>query len=108
MDAIGAANSHFMEMILITSSVILVFVSISFRSLFLPLRAIFSIFLTLLWVYGLAYLVYQVGIFDFLHFRGLKSYDSIHWAPPLISFSIISGLGLDYDIFLLVRIKEFR
>lgn len=43
-----------------------------------------------------------------MHFRGLQGYGAIHWCPPIISFSIIVGIGLDYDIFLLVRIKEFR
>jgi uncharacterized membrane protein YdfJ with MMPL/SSD domain len=86
----------------------LVFVAISFRSLFLPVRSIFTIVLTLGWVYGLATLVYEKGILNFLHFNGLKGYGAVYWAPPLISFSIIAGLSLDYDIFLLSRIKEYR
>jgi len=48
------------------------------------------------------------GWFNFLHFQGLQGYDAIYWAPPIVSFSLIVGIGLDYDIFLLVRIKEYR
>ncbi len=33
---------------------------------------------------------------------------SLSWIPPLVSFSIIVGIGLDYDIFLITRVQEFR
>ena len=30
------------------------------------------------------------------------------WMPPLVSFSIVCGLALDYDMFVLVRVRECR
>jgi len=62
----------------------------------------------LLFVYGFADLVYVEGILSWMGFFGMHHWGSIYWAPPIVSFSIIVGIGLDYDIFLLVRIKEFR
>jgi uncharacterized membrane protein YdfJ with MMPL/SSD domain len=38
----------------------------------------------------------------------LGNYHSVFWLVPVMSFSIIVGIGLDYDVFLLVRIKEAR
>ncbi len=34
--------------------------------------------------------------------------DGVCWVPPVLSFSILVGFGLDYHIFLLSRIVEFR
>lgn len=30
------------------------------------------------------------------------------WLAPLLSFSVIVGIGLDYNVFLLVRVREYR
>jgi RND superfamily putative drug exporter len=32
----------------------------------------------------------------------------IYWIIPIMSFSILVGLALDYDIFLMSRVVEFR
>jgi uncharacterized membrane protein YdfJ with MMPL/SSD domain len=32
----------------------------------------------------------------------------LYWLTPVMSFSILVGLGLDYDIFLYSRIYEYR
>lgn len=54
MDAIKAVNDSFYRMILVTVGVVLLFVAISFRSILLPFRAVLTIGLTLLFVYGFA------------------------------------------------------
>jgi len=108
MDAVDFVNNNFLTMVLITGGVVLAFVAVAFRSIVLPFRSVLTIGMTVLWVYGFADLVYEHGVLNWLHFRGLQGYGAIHWAPPIISFSIIVGIALDYDIFLLVRIKEFR
>lgn len=91
-----------------TTAVVFVVVGLAFRSLLIPLRAVFSIGLTLGGVYGIAAGVYQYGIFDWLGWQALGSMRALFWIPPVLSFSILVGLGLDYDIFLLTRIVEFR
>lgn len=91
-----------------TVAVVFVIVGIAFRSLLVPLRAVFTISLTLGGVYGAAAAVYQYGVLDFLGWPALQSMGALFWIPPVLSFSIMVGLGLDYDIFLLTRIIEFR
>lgn len=40
--------------------------------------------------------------------RCLGDSGGISWLPPVMCFSIIVGLGLDYDVFLISRVFEFR
>ena len=41
---------------------------------------------------------------DILYYLKLN----FHRLPPVMAFSIIVGLGLDYDVFLVSRVLEFR
>lgn len=74
----------------------------------IPLRAVFSIGMTLAFVYGCAVWVYEDGVLDGLHFAGLAGNVALSWFSPILSFSVVVGLGLDYDVFLISRIQEFR
>ncbi len=53
-----------------------------------------------------ATLIYAYGGLNWLGFAGLSEQvgGSILWMPPIVSFSIVTGLCLDYDIFLLTRV----
>lgn len=82
----------------VTVAVVLVFVGISFRSVFVPLRSVLTIMLTLAFVYGFATLTYQYDILKWTRFEGLYAFGALSWIPPLVSFSIIVGIGLDYGI----------
>ncbi|MEA2071182.1 MAG: MMPL family transporter, partial [Asgard group archaeon] len=68
-----------------------------FGSYFTPIRLIFTIALSIAFTLGLLQLVFSVG-FNV----------PIFWLLPLMLFSILMGLGLDYDIFLVTRIKEYH
>lgn len=86
-----------------------IFLAISFRSMLIPIRSLLSNCLTLGFVYGVQVLVYQYGWIDFLGKSGINGkYGAIPWFSPVVAFFIITGVGLDYDIFVLVRITEFR
>ncbi|HUT80928.1 MAG TPA: MMPL family transporter [Candidatus Bathyarchaeia archaeon] len=67
-----------------------------FGSYFTPIRLIITIALSIAITLGLLQLVFSVG-FNV----------PIFWLLPLMLFSILMGLGLDYDIFLVTRIKEY-
>ena len=88
-------------------AVVYIVIAIMFRSLLIPIRLILTIGLTISWIYGLSALIFDVGILDWL-FPALREIDSLYWATIPMSFSILIGLGLDYDIFLLSRVSEFR
>ena len=110
-DAVSAVYDMFPTMIAATLATCFLVVGVAFRSLFVPVRAVLTIGLTLLWVYGLAVMVYIDGAFDGIGMEGLKASGSpgeINWFAPVMCFSILVGLGLDYDVFLLTRIVEFR
>ena len=108
-DTIDAVYDYFPIMISITCALVLLFVGIAFKSALIPLRSIVTIALTILWVYGFAVFVYQMGFLEWCGLKGLSGeFKALVSLVPVISFSIIVGIGLDYDIFLLVRVKEFR
>lgn len=92
----------------VTAAVVFVLVGVSFWSIMIPLRAVFSIGMTLAFVYGCAVWVYEDGVLDGLHFAGLAGNVALSWFSPILSFSVVVGLGLDYDVFLISRIQEFR
>jgi len=96
-------------MIFITLGIAMVMLGVAFRSIVIPLRSIFSILLTVMWVYGLTVLVYQDGLLEWTHVPGLTgAFKSQQWFIPAISFSVVCGICLDYDIFLLSKATELR
>jgi putative drug exporter of the RND superfamily len=75
-----------------------------FRSLLLPLKAILMNAASVLAAYGLLVFVFQDG-----HFEGLLGFQSpghIESFVPLFLFCILFGLSMDYEVFLLARIRE--
>jgi hypothetical protein len=108
IDAVDEVYRVFPTAVAITVSLVIVLVGIAFRSLVIPLRSILSIATTLAFVYGAGVAIYQCGVLDFLHFFGLKGQGSLSWIVPIFSFSVLVGLSLDYDTFLLSRVTECR
>ena len=90
---------------------VLVTVAFSFQSVGLGARLIATIAMSLCWSFGLSVLVYQPGpaqtAFAQLTPTILAS-SGIYWIIPVMSFSILVGLAMDYDIFLVSRMREFR
>mmetsp|Transcript_132551 Transcript_132551/g.243338 ORF Transcript_132551/g.243338 Transcript_132551/m.243338 type:complete len:463 (-) Transcript_132551:29-1417(-) len=85
------------------------FMGISFRSVLTPVRAVVNSLLTLGLTYGLIVLVFQDGILNPLRLPEFSNqFHAIPWFPPVVLFFVITGFGLDYDIFLLVRVTELR
>eukprot|EP00173_Palmaria_palmata_P000113 Plantae.Rhodophyta-Palmaria_palmata.ctg10535.p1 GENE.Plantae.Rhodophyta-Palmaria_palmata.ctg10535~~Plantae.Rhodophyta-Palmaria_palmata.ctg10535.p1 ORF type:complete len:262 (+),score=11.43 Plantae.Rhodophyta-Palmaria_palmata.ctg10535:104-787(+) len=96
-------------MIVVTTLTVFVLMCLFFKSVFPPIRSIVSISLTLSFSFGLSVLVFQRGIFDWVHLRTLTSMgDEVCWLVPIMAFSIVVGLALDYDVFLISRILEYR
>ena len=51
--------------------------------------------------------VFQYGLFSSLN-SALSRMDSVFWLGPVLTFSLVVGLALDYDIFLTSRVREMR
>ena len=65
------------------------------RSVFTPARLIMTLLMSISWTMATLILVFQ----DWLQ-------SSIFWILPIILFCVLMGLGVDYDIFLVTRIRE--
>jgi RND superfamily putative drug exporter len=108
-DAVTAVYSIFPWVIAITVTFVFVLLGLFFGSIVPPLRSVVSISCTLSASFGLAVLVYQDEFLSGTHIRSLVALDSeLSWLVPIMSFSILVGLALDYDVFLVTRILELR
>jgi uncharacterized membrane protein YdfJ with MMPL/SSD domain len=108
-DAVHSVSDAFPFVATATVVVVFVLMGLFFRSLFAPLRSIVSIALTLSFSFGLAVYVYQDGIFNWMNLSSLNSIgNEVCWLVPVMAFSTVVGLTLDYDVFLVSRILEYR
>jgi len=75
----------------------------------IPIRAVLCNMLTLGFSYGVAVMVYQFGALDWMGWHAVSGeLKALPWLVPVVTFFIVTGLSLDYDIFLCVRITELR
>src|SRR3990172_5753291 len=81
-----------------------VLLTVVFRSLVVPLKAIVMNLLSVGAAYGLLVLVFQKGVGNELF--GFQKVDIIEAWVPLWTFSILFGLSMAYHVFLLSRIRE--
>ena len=78
--------------------------TVAFRSIVVPIKAIFMNLLSVGAAYGMLVLVFQKGYgADLL---GFQQVDVIQTGLPLFQFAILFGLSMDYHVFLLSRIRE--
>jgi RND superfamily putative drug exporter len=76
----------------------------AFRSVVLPVKAVFMNLLSVAATYGVLVLFFQHGVgHDLL---GLKSSPQIDGWIPIFLFSVLFGLSMDYEVFLLSRMRE--
>ncbi len=74
------------------------------RSVILPLKAVIANLLSVGAAYGVLVAVFQWGWVDgFLGFQSTGQIDTI--TPPLV-LAVVFGLSMDYEVFLLSRIRE--
>lgn len=82
----------------------LILLTVVFRSLVIALTAIVLNLLSVGAAYGLLVLVFLHGIGNEL--LGFQQVDSLDAWVPLFLFSVLFGLSMDYQVFLLTRIRE--
>jgi len=107
-DTVNEVYDTFPLLICLTLVTVFVLMGVFFRSVVVPVRSVLSIALTLAFVFGLQVMVYQDGAFEWVGLGCVSKTDYINWLPPVMTFSIVVGLGLDYDVFLISRVLEFR
>jgi uncharacterized membrane protein YdfJ with MMPL/SSD domain len=74
------------------------------RSVLLPLKAVAMNLLSVAAAYGVLVMVFQYGWFDSL--LGLDSLGYVNAMTPPFLLAIVFGLSMDYEVFLLSRIRE--
>ncbi len=75
-----------------------------FRSVLLPLKAVVMNVLSVSAAYGVLVFIFQEGHFSNL--LGFTSNGFIDSTVPILLFCILFGLSMDYEVFLLSRIRE--
>ncbi|HST68035.1 MAG TPA: MMPL family transporter [Solirubrobacterales bacterium] len=77
----------------------------AFRSIVLPLKAVAMNLLSVFATWGVMTLVWQHGFGTELLF-GSEPTGSVAFWSPMIVFAFIYGLSMDYEVFILARIRE--
>jgi trehalose monomycolate/heme transporter len=91
-----------MALVVVLATFVLLF--LAFGSVVLPVKAIVMSALSLSAMYGVVVWIFQEG-----HLSGLLQFTpngTIDPAMPILMFAIMFGLSMDYEVFLLSRIRE--
>ncbi len=82
----------------------LVLLTLAFRSIVVPVKAVLMNLLSVGAAYGLLVLVFQKGVGAGL--LGMQQTPTIESWIPIFLFCVLFGLSMDYHVFLLSRIRE--
>jgi len=110
---IGAQNQDFIEavygnfplMIALIAAITFVLLARAFRSLLLPLKAVILNVISVGAAWGVLELVWQAGHGSSLIW-GISATGSITAWIPLMVFAFLFGLSMDYEVFILSRMRE--
>lgn len=95
VDISGIVDGEFRKMATVVLVGVFMILLVVLGSVLIPLRLILTIALSISWTLAVTLLVFQFIV-------GLP----VLWMTPLILFIVLMGLGMDYDIFLVTRIRE--
>ena len=76
----------------------------AFRSLLLPLKAVFLNLLSVAASYGMLVVFFKWGVGNDV--LGLYQFDQIEGWIPIFLFAMLFGLSMDYEVFLVTRMRE--
>jgi len=95
LDMVNILNSNFNIMEIVVVIAIFIVLVFALSSLPLPSFAIISVVLTISWTLALMWILFSI-VWNY----------SIFWVIPIMLFIVLIGLGMDYNIFILTRIRE--
>lgn len=105
-DATDALYARFPYVVAIILGATFLLLMVLFRSLLIPLKAVIMNLFSVFASYGLLVLVFQEGLgerlFDF------TSISAVNWITPVLLFAVLFGLSMDYEVFLMSRIRELH
>ncbi len=104
VDSVDAMYGDFPKGILFVMGTIYLALLVLFRSVLIPLKAVVMNAMSIFASYGALVYIFQQG-----HFQRLLGFEAEGFTEatvPILMFFVIFGLSMDYEIFLLSRIKE--
>ena len=105
VDFIDAVYGNFLPILAVILLVTFVLLVRAFRSIVLPLKAVLLNVISVGATYGVLVLVWQEGFGSELLF-GMEATGAIPSWLPLMIFSFLFGLSMDYEVFILTRVRE--
>ncbi len=104
LDNVDSMYSDFPRVIIYVVIVTYVALLLLFRSVLLPLKAVVLNALSILASFGALVFVFQQGNFE--RVLGFTADGTTEATVPILVFSVVFGLSMDYEVFLLSRVKE--
>ncbi len=104
IDYVNTLYTDFPRALLLVALITYVVLLVLFRSVVLPLKAIVMNTLSILASYGALVFVFQEG-----HFSNLLNFTPLGYveaSEPILMFCALFGLSMDYEVFLLSRVRE--
>jgi RND superfamily putative drug exporter len=105
VDLQEALLARFPLLVTVVLLITVVAMFIAFKSLLVPLKAVLMNCLSVGGAFGLIVLVFQEGVGRSL-VRLSEPTGAIYVLVPVLVFAVVFGLSMDYEVFLLARIKE--
>jgi RND superfamily putative drug exporter len=105
VDMVGNAFRTFPRMVAAVLVIVYIIIALMFRSAIIPLRLLITVGLTISLIFGMFDLVFLRHWGAFL-IPQIESIQGLFWILPIVAFCVIVGLGLDYELFILSRVKE--
>ncbi len=100
-DKLAAALPVFLPLIVILALIVLL---LAFRSLLVPIKAVLGFLLTIAAAFGFVTWVFQDGNLNSV--LGVPATAPVTSFLPIIMIAILFGLAMDYEVFLVSRMKE--
>ena len=104
IDFIDLTSDYQLPVIALVLGLSFILLTLVFRSIVIPAKAMIMNLLSVGAAYGLLVLVFQKGIGNELF--GFEQVEVIQQWIPLMLFAVLFGLSVDYQVFLLSRIRE--
>jgi putative drug exporter of the RND superfamily len=106
MDMTDALYARFPVVIGLILAATFVLLVVLLRSVLIPLKAVLMNLFSVFAAYGLIVLVFQRGVgADLL---GFEPVGFVNWVTPVLLFAILFGLSMDYEVFLMSRMRELH
>jgi RND superfamily putative drug exporter len=104
VDFLHRAYQYFPPLILAVLVLTYFLLARAFRSVLLPLKAVLLNLLSVAAAYGLLVVVFRWGVGGDLF--GLYRFDQVEGWIPIFLFAMLFGLSMDYEVFLVTRMRE--